>query len=459
MKPAAMPRPTGGISSAHAPDLDIPARFMALAMLGMLLTAIIGVVAYPLLLESFYAPKLLAFVHLHTLGIVAPLVVGASYQLVPVVLQEPLAAPRAARFSFWIYLIGVVLFLPSLVGTWQIGLGVGGTLLFTALIVYATIVWLTLASAPERGVIRWHIAAAVIGLPLGVAAGLLLALNKTIGFLEGHTLSLLATHATLMILCWITPLLFGVAYRLVGMFTLSEDRLWHGVAWTELGFTLSGSWVLAASFLLYHSRPVFITASALVLIGQALFFVQLTHMYHARRRRQIDVHIPFAMTAAGSGVLAGLALFIGFVRGDSAASELWVVAVWLAIAGMMITAIQGFFYKIATFLVWLNRYAPVAGRQRVPRLEELYNLRVARVGWACWLSALLISATGILVGVDLLVSAGGLLAAGGIGCFLSNVVRIARHWQSGPFDRVIGRVRRSRQAAVGERVGHVIAGE
>ncbi|MCO5175376.1 MAG: cbb3-type cytochrome c oxidase subunit I [Thermomicrobiales bacterium] len=459
MKPAAIPRPSGGISSAHAPDLDIPARFMALAMFGLLVTGIIGVVAYPLLLESFYAPKLLAFVHLHTLGIVAPLVVGASYQLVPVVLQEPLAAPRVARFSFWVYLVGVLLFLPSLVATWQIGLGIGGTLLFAALLLYAAIVWMTLASAPERGVIRWHIAAAVVGLPLGVAAGLLLALNKTTGFLEGRTLSLLAAHATLMILCWITPLLFGVAYRLVGMFTLSEDRLWHRVAWAELGFTLVGGWTLATSFLLFHSRPVFIMASALVLIGQALFFVQLAHMYHARRRRQIDVHIPFAMTAASCGVLAGLALFIGFIRGDGPAGELWVVAVWLGIAGMMISAIQGFFYKIATFLVWLNRYAPVAGRQKVPRLEELYKLRVARIGWICWLAALITSASGILLGVDLLVTAGGLLAAGGIGCFLSNVVRIASHWQSGPLDRVIGRMRRSRRAAGGERVGHVIASE
>lgn len=68
--PAAPPRMGGGISSANAPDLDIPARFMVLAMIGMLVSAAIGPWAYPLLLKSFYTPKLLAFVHLDRKSVV-----------------------------------------------------------------------------------------------------------------------------------------------------------------------------------------------------------------------------------------------------------------------------------------------------------------------------------------------------------------------------------------------------
>ena len=46
------------------------------------------------------------------------------------------------------------------------------------------------------------------------------------------------------------------------------------------------------------------------------------------------------------------------------------------------TPIQGFLYKIGTFLAWLHRYAPVAGRQPVPGLEDLYDRRIAVTGWA-----------------------------------------------------------------------------
>lgn len=460
MKPAAAPpRMGGGISSANAPDLDIPARFMALAMVGILIAAALGPWAYPLLLDSFYAPKLLAYVHLNTLGIIAPLIVGASYQLVPVVLQEPLAAPRVARLSFWVYLAGVVLFLPSLVETWQPGMSIGGALAFTALIMYAGIVWRTLARAPERGVVRWHIVAALTGLPAGVAAGLLLALNKTTGFLAGHSLSLLATHATLMIACWVTPLLFGVAYRLVGMFTLTEDRLWHRVAWIELAGTVVGGWLLAGALLFGLGRPVMIVAAIALLGGQGLFFTQLAHLYQVRRRRVIDVHIPFAMTSAAMGVAAAIVLFIGLIREVGPLSSFWVVAVWLALAGLAISAIQGFFYKIATFLVWLNRYAPVAGRGKVPRLEDLYSLRLARTGWVAWLSALVVTISGVVAQVASLTTAGGVLAAVGLGCFLGNVVRIASHWRSGSSARVIGRLPRFGREATGERAVHVGTGE
>ena len=48
---------TTGISSAHAPALDLPARFMALGMLGLVTVAIISPWAFPLLLDGFYAPR------------------------------------------------------------------------------------------------------------------------------------------------------------------------------------------------------------------------------------------------------------------------------------------------------------------------------------------------------------------------------------------------------------------
>ncbi len=194
-------------------------------------------------------------------------------------------------------------------------------------------------------------------------------------------------------------------------------------------------------------------------ILQALFFVQLAHLYRVRRRRVIDVHIPFAMTAAAAGVASAVALAAGMLRAAGPLDSLWVVTVWLALAGLAISAIQGFFYKIATFLVWLNRYAPVAGRGKVPRLEELYSLRLARVGWVAWLSALVVTIGGVLWQVSSLTTTGGVLAAAGLGCFLGNVVRIASHWQSGVSTRVLGRFRRMGREPIGERAVHVGTGE
>jgi hypothetical protein len=402
---------------------------MALGMLGLATVAALSPWAYPLLLDGFYAPRLLAFVHLNTLGVIAAVILGASYQLVPVVLQTELASVRLGRISFWLYLTGLLLFLPGLLTAWRPALGLGATLVFSGLLVYLFVIAWTLRRAPRRDVVAWHIAAALVGLGGGVVLGLLLALNKGTGFLGTLTLRLLAAHATLMLGGWVAVMLSGVAYRLVGMFTLSEDRLWHRLAWAALALSSLGPWTLALGLIAEGPTRVLLAGALLLASGQLLFSVQLVHLYRVRRRRGIDVHIPFALVSAGSGIGSGALLAWGIARGVGPDSLLWVAAGWLAIAGLTLTAIQGFFYKIATFLVWLHRYAPLAGRQRVPRLEQLYGMWLARAGWALWSLALAGSTLAIALDDRLLSRLAGLAASLGLVCFLGNVARVGAHWQ------------------------------
>jgi hypothetical protein len=124
---------------------------------------------------------------------------------------------------------------------------------------------------------------------------------------------------------------------------------------------------------------------------------------------------------AVSLVAAGIALRIG------PDSRLWVAAGWLAIAGVAETAIQGFFYKIAPFLIWLHRYAPLAGRRPVPRLEDLYDRRLALAGWALWSLGLLLSLVAMLVAQPAIGHLAGIVVSVSLACFLANAGRIGRH--------------------------------
>lgn len=421
----------GGLSSKHGPALDLPGRFMALAMLMLAVVAVVSPWAYRWLIDGFYAPQLLAFVHLNTLGVIAAVLMGASYQLVPVVLQTPIASVRLGRLSFWFYLAGIVLFLPGLLEHWRPGIAAGAALVFSALLVYLGIVALTLHRAPSSDVVSWHIAVSLVGLAGGIGAGFLLALNKGAGFLESATFRVLAAHATLMLAGWVIIMLNGVAYRLVGMFTLSEDRLWRPVAWAELACSASGAWLLATGLLLNAPRWLLAAGALTIVGGQALFGAQLIHLYRVRRRRGFDIHIQFALAAITCGLLCSGLLAGGLLTHRSIDSPVWIAVGWLAISGVAITAIQGFFYKIATFLIWLHRYAPIAGRSRVPRLEDLYDRRIAKTGWAFWVSGLASSLVAVLISNRSLATAAGVVALAGLGCFLANAGRIAAHARPG----------------------------
>ncbi|MCA9859893.1 MAG: hypothetical protein KC438_09230 [Thermomicrobiales bacterium] len=417
----------GGLSSKHGPALDLPGRFMILAMVMLAAVAVASPVAYPLLLDGFYAPRLLAFVHLNTLGVIAAILLGASYQLIPVVLQTPLASVSLGRISFWFFIAGILFFLPGILVTWRPGLVLGAALAFAGMVLYVAVVVLTLRSAPHLDVVSWHITLALAGLVGGLVVGLLLAVSKGTAALGASIFRILAAHATLMLAAWVVVMLNGVAYRLVGMFTLSEDQLWHRTAWAELFFSAGGAWLLAGGLLADAPRTVLGAGALAILFGQLPFGAQLLHLYHVRRRRGFDIHIPYVLTAIACGLLASLLLVVGFVDGRSMNSSLWVAIGWLAIGGIAISAIQGFFYKIATFLVWLHRYAPVAGRTRVPRLEDLYDRRLAKTGWIFWVGAQAGSLAAIFLSNRSLATAAGIAALAGLGCFLVNVARMAAH--------------------------------
>jgi hypothetical protein len=419
-----------GLSTAHAPALDLPARFM---LLGVAIFGILAAAAawtMPLLLTSFAAPHLLAFVHANTVGVIGALAIGASYQLTPIVTEQPLASERLGRLSFWAYLVGLLAFVTGLATEWLPVLATGGALLGLAFGLYIGVIAATLYQAPRRDVGAWHIAVALVNLSAAVGLGVALACNKAFGFLGDQTLALLATHATLMLGGWVLVLISGVAYRLVGMFTLAEDILWRPAAWAGLALTATGPWLLGARWLLFHNRWWGV-AGALALSGGSLLLVaQLVHLYRRRRRRGFDLHIPFALSAASLAAVSALLLLLGQLLDAPIASALWIAAGWLAIAGMAETAIQGFFYKIATFLVWLQRYAPLAGRERVPRLEELYSPRLALAGWGWWLLGLLGATAAIAAHSLLLARAAGAAQTIGLACFLWNVLLIGGHWRA-----------------------------
>ncbi|ACZ43054.1 hypothetical protein Tter_2153 [Thermobaculum terrenum ATCC BAA-798] len=414
----------GPISTSQAPPLRLPGRYMALGIVVLVLSGSLLPFLPALGGSGFYSPDVLAFVHLNTLGVVGAVILGANFQLVPVVLGRPLAAQRAALLSFWTYLPGALLLATGLATIEEPLLAAGAVLLGLAVLTYVWVIVGTFLRASRRDGVVWHILLAAVNCGLGYLLGLILALNKGEGFLGPMTLRTLGAHATVMLAGWVALMFMGVAYRLVGMFTLSEDRIVPRLVWAELVLMEVGTWAVASAALL-GSRPVGGVGALLLLMGSLLFLAHLLWLYRGRRRRRFDIHIPFALTAAVCEVGAASALLYGIAR-PADALALWTLAAWLALFGMAETAIQGFLYKILTFLVWLHRYAPFAGRGRVPRLEEMYDVRLGVAGWAAWTLGLL-GASVVVAGGWSAMWLPGLLMMLGVDCFLINAASIGSH--------------------------------
>jgi hypothetical protein len=87
------------------------------------------------------------------------------------------------------------------------------------------------------------------------------------------------------------------------------------------------------------------------------------------------------------------------------------------------------YYKIVPFLVWYHRFGPVAGKQKVPRVNELYSAQLATtavVALAAGAAGLIIS---VATGQAAAARAAALVLAGGVAIEAAQMVKL---WRTRP---------------------------
>ena len=431
------PEQKPGIAGA-SPGLMGGRQGVALSVpLPFLLTGITALALFSLLLpwnisQALVAPDfphVLALVHMLTLGFLTMTIMGASLQLVPVIIAAPLRARRLLRWQYPTFTAGVMLLL---IGFWWMIpalLIAGGSLVVLAVLHYITVLAITFARADKRPLTVSFLATSLVYLGIVVCLGLTAALNFQFGFLGAATDRILLAHITLGVVGWLTTTLIGVSYTLVRLFALAhkhEDRLGRIIFWL-LNVAII---VLVVGFAL--SWQPLIVAGGLVLIAAAwLFGYDYLQMLRARNRKMLDVtqyhasaSVVYLMLLIPCGVGAAI-----FGWGNPA---LFAALGLAAMLGWLGQSIIGYLYKIVPFLIWHERYGPLVGKQKVPLMREMLHERWAWVGWWLINGGLMATIAACLFGLPLWIAqpASLVLAAG---CLLAmlNVFGVARHLRIG----------------------------
>jgi len=410
----ARPRPGSGLSPF------IPLAYLVCAAVAFLAASLSVSWLAPELTGHYYHPRLLALTHTVTLGWVTLAIMGASYQLIPIVLEREIWSERLARWQLAILAVAVTGMVAHFqLGTWP-GLAAAAGLLAIGIALHLVNVGMSL-----RGFTRWTFTARLValaygGLALTTVFGLVLAANRVWPFLPGELFPMLHAHVHLALLGWVAPMIFAVAARVYPMFFLAPTpQRWH--SFVQLWGLTTGVPLVVLGLLGVHGLLVAGTLAVAAAAGAHVAWVY--EMAWGRKRPGLDWGLRFVLTATAflaPAVVLGVALATDRLAGPRVALAYAVVI----LGGWISLTIVGMMLKIVPFLVWYRAFSPRAGREPVPTLAQLSWPRAEGLAYVLLTGGVVLLAATVPVGEAAGIRAAGVLLALGSLAFAAALARV-----------------------------------
>jgi hypothetical protein len=349
----------------HRPPSVVAVRFFALGLLGYVALAV-AVLARPGAAAIPPGPGGIFLLHLAVLGWISPVMIGADYQLIPVVLRRPLPNPRLAEPVFAAYVAGVPLFLWGWVGGPRPVLAVGGALVGGALLGFVAHA-LSALGRPQVHPVALGLAGGLVCLAGVAVLGPWMALALGTGRSAPFG-AVVPVHAALGLGGWLLLTMVGASYQLVPFFAATPPGV--RARWGLLSVATVGGGVALVLAAVAARGPAW-PGAALALLGLSLWAADLGRLaWYGRqaRREPATASALAALSAVWLGAVGALAS-VGGIQGFA------LPAAYLGVVVAPSLLAVGQLQKILPFLAAWEASAAARRRGAVPKTEALFPRR------------------------------------------------------------------------------------
>lgn len=416
---------------ALLPPRVLPLLYYAVARLA-LLTALLAVAVDPTAVAAFfYHARMLAVVHLVTLGWLTCSIVGSLYIVGPFALRIALAAGKLDYLA-WLLASGGTAGVVS--GFWwntPAWVGWSGMLFLPAIAIAGGRTLLALRGAKVQPAVRLHITLAVVNFFVAAGAGIAIAFDKVHHVLPGSLLANVFAHAHLAAIGWVAMMAVGVGYRLFPMVlpaAMPEGRaLYASAVLLQAGALLIGTGLVLAR------SSVTLAGAIATTLGFAAFLARVRGMLASRRPP--PAARPWPDYGAWQSLAAVVFLALSVVVGDYlvlAPMSPWTLRVAaaygvLGLVGFFSQLVAGMEYRLLPYFAWYWAFANTNFEGPVANPHEMPLPGVQAVAFYLWLGGVPVLAAGFLQASPALVAAGAwsLVAAVTIGAI--DAIAISAH--------------------------------
>ena len=419
--------PTTNTGLQKTTSYKVVLPFYIFAALSFLLACVLLLMNTNVVHQHYFQPQTLAITHLIALGWGTMIILGASHQLLPVLIEGKLSSDLFGYLSFLFTAIGI----PFLVVGFYIFhtgwvLQTGAILVNAGVVCYLVNVISSIYESKKHDVYAWFIATASLWLFCTTFFGLLLVFNFTRLWLPDNSIEYLSLHAHMGLAGWFLLIIIGVASRLIPMFLISKYTNTKTLWWIyALINTALIGFILLKTFNAY--TQFYYTPFLLVFVALILFANYCYNAYKIRIRKQVDKQMKVSLLSVALLFLPLLSLLvvIYFISTNIKANMVLLYG-FCIFFGWITALIFGMTFKTLPFIVWNKVYhARAIGKTPVPK--ELFSERWFQIMSALYVSGFVLFLIGIILLTDILLKSGAILLLTSAIFYVCNVAKTILH--------------------------------
>lgn len=403
--------------------------FYIYASLSFLAAAILLFISSGTLTQHYFQPDILAITHTMALGWGTMMILGASHQLVPVLIEGKLFSIPLAYLTFALSALGIPLLV---IGFYFFNMGWpaqwGAILINAGILAYVINLALSINRSKNENIHAVFVFTASLWLLLTTSIGLLLVYNFSLALLPNDSLHYLSLHAHIGIIGWFLLLVTGVGSRLIPMFLISKyintKMLWAIYVLINVGL------LSFITIFLYSPKSVFYFIPIIsVFIALILFAYYCYNSFKQRIRKHIDEQMKISMLSVSMMLIPVIVLIttIGWIIIHPINNQIIMLYGFTIFFGWITAIIFGMTFKTLPFIIWNKVYHHQAGMGKTPNPKDLFNGNIFNGMGILYLLGFVLFIVGVFTGVEIILKMAALLLLIAAILYNLNVFKLLLH--------------------------------
>ncbi|MFA5573667.1 MAG: hypothetical protein WC994_01295 [Brumimicrobium sp.] len=357
--------------------------------------------------KNFYNQHTLSIVHSMALGWGTMMIFGASYQLLPVLIEGEIYSDFIGFLTFGFTGIGIpILIYGFYVFDYDLFLPIGAILINIGIITYLLNVFLSSFSSKRRNIHAWYIIIATVWLLTTTIYGLLLVFNFSYDIFPKDSWNYLTVHAHLGLIGWFLLLVIGVGSRLIPMFLISKYE--NLTMLRSILILINAALILFLLIFFYSDNQLlYLIPVAIGLIGVILFGIFIKKSHKVRIRKRVDQQVNTSLISVVMMLIPVIiVLLVLSILPISRFQNIAILYGFTILFGWITAMIFGMTYKTLPFIVWNKVYKDVAVKGRTLTPKDLFSDKIYGYMLKIYLLGFVVFIIGIIVSIEYILKIG-----------------------------------------------------